>query len=223
MNYINHFLTLPFLQKKIASSANPLKINEFIYQSYTFYMLRNCCSCSLIRFSTSLYCLTLSPLLLCSMGARGWPESHRWSCGWRAHLRPITTLFESNQYLQITSQSVLLQQAIAVVAMASVVLCFSSKVLQVDFKSATLLFHGLPLLALQEKSQILGRVWTKIPKKGRQLLFLSDISMQIARVQCARYPCNKKNSRKCLFFPKKCRKESSTNQQTKLKIYKLFK
>ena len=102
-------------------------------------MLRNCCSCSLIRFSTSLYCLTLSPLLLCSMGARGWPESHRWSCGWRAHLRPITTLFESNQYLQITSQSVLLQQAIAVVAMASVVLCFSSKVLQVDFKSATLL------------------------------------------------------------------------------------
>lgn len=98
-------------------------------------MLRNCCSCSLIRFSTSLYCLTLSPLLLCSMCARGWPESHRWSCGWRAHLRPITTLFEPNQYLQITSQSVLLQQAIAVVAMASVVLCFSNKVLQVDSKS----------------------------------------------------------------------------------------
>ena len=99
-----------------------------------------------------------------------------------------------NLYLQFTSQSVLLQQAIAVVAMASVVLCFSSKVLQVDFKSATLLFHGLPLLALQEKSQIFGRVWTKIPKKGRQLLFLSDISMQIARVQCAGYPCNKQNS-----------------------------
>lgn len=85
------------------------------------------------------------------------------------------------------------------------------------------LFHGLPLLALQEKSQILGRVWTKLPKKGRQLLFLSDITMQIARVQCARYPCKKKNTLQIDFFPKKGRKESSTNQQTKLKIYKHFK